>query len=52
MNAVGDYRELIATLIALAGVITLGWVALGLAIRLVLVPLASLVAWLAVTVQP
>lgn len=47
-----NWRGLVASLIALAGVVTLGWVALALVIRLALGPLAGLLAWLAVTVQP
>ena len=48
----GNYRELIASIIALAGAVALAWVALGLIIRLLLGPIATLLAWLAVLVQP
>lgn len=47
-----NYREVVASLIVAAGVITLGWVIFALAVRLTLGPLAGLVAWLAVTAQP
>lgn len=47
-----NWREVVASLIVVAGVITLGWVTLALAVRLALGPLAGLLAWLAVTVQP
>lgn len=47
-----NYRGVIASLLVVAGVIALGWVMLGLAIRLILEPLAGLLALLTVTVQP
>lgn len=47
-----NWREVVASLLAAAGVITLGWVIFALAVRLALGPLAGLLAWLAVTVQP
>lgn len=47
-----NWRGAVASLIVAAGVITLGWVTLALAVRLILGPLAGPLAWLVVTVQP
>ena len=47
-----DWRGFVASLLVVAGVVAFGWVMLGLAIRLILGPLAGLLALLTVTVQP